>query len=162
MIINCYGHNLNDEEFMQYLKSKTNDLTKIISLQCSINRLTFIPKELIGLKILYCAYNNITVIPKELTNITTLHCFNNKLTFIPRELVNLTSLLCFGNKLRTIPYHKLLGNQFSTYNFGFSIKYEIYLREINKCIYLIYLASKNLISLPKDILKQIMTGKYIW
>lgn len=105
---------------------KITDYENIITLDCTNNKLSFIPDTIsffTNLQNLIISQNNLTTLPESicsiesttnnpstlngnLTNLKVLMCNDNKLTTLPESICNLTNLvgLCLsGNKLTKIP-----------------------------------------------------------
>jgi internalin A len=85
---------------------------KIIELNCSDNKLTFLPDligYLINLKVLNCSFNKLTFLPESignLINLKELDCCNNQLRSLPEsigELINLKELHFTNNELTFLP-----------------------------------------------------------
>ncbi len=80
-----------------------NNLINLKRLYCSHNKLKSLPNNLTNLKKLNCWNNQLTSLTNNLTNLEILHCFHNRLTFLPNNLTKLKKLVCFNNKLTSLP-----------------------------------------------------------
>lgn len=86
------------------LTSLPNNLINLKSLICFDNKLTSLPNCLNNLEYLNCAYNiYFTSLPNCLNNLKELNCEDCGLTSLPNNLTNLKELYCNDNRLTSLP-----------------------------------------------------------
>ena len=85
---------------LTWLPPLNNTLTH---LDCSDNKLTELPPLNENLTHLVCNNNNLTWLPRLNNNLITLNCTDNQLTELPHLNDNLTQLYCSRNQLTWLP-----------------------------------------------------------
>jgi Leucine-rich repeat (LRR) protein len=108
--INVYLNSLPDETTEISLRhmelTYIPDLTRFKNLQildCSCNKLTYLPPLNDNLKILFCNFNKLSKLPQLNEKLEKLHCSDNKLTELPHLNNKLKHLNCSHNKLTVLP-----------------------------------------------------------
>ena len=76
---------------------------KLKYLNCSHNKLTFLPFLNENLKELNCNNNHLTSLPHLNENLKELNCNNNQLTSLPHLNEKLNRIYCSNNKLTSLP-----------------------------------------------------------
>lgn len=94
--ISCYGNNIRDLTGIQYFDS-------LIALNCTNNRLTFLPPLPNSLTRLLCPYNQLVSLPVLPNSLTNLRCIDNQLISLPALPNNLVTLDCYHNHLVSLP-----------------------------------------------------------
>ncbi len=79
------------------------DLSEIVFLDCSNNRLTSLPTLPQGLLYLYCGDNMLTSLPTLPIGLKVLECYHNQLVSLPMLPTSLVELNCNDNKLTSLP-----------------------------------------------------------
>ena len=77
--------------------------TALTELDCSMNRLTVLPKLPSGLTRLNCSVNQLTSLPALPSGLTELDCYTNQLASLPKLPSGLKQLSCSNNKLVSLP-----------------------------------------------------------
>jgi Leucine-rich repeat (LRR) protein len=77
-----YYYNENEIKFNSFTEIKNYD--EVVSINCSFNKLTSLPKLPKSLKELNCESNELTSLPELPDSLQNLLCFYNKLTSLPK------------------------------------------------------------------------------
>jgi len=87
---------------LMYIPSLSR-FTKLETLHCHDNKLTFLPPLNKQLENLYCFNNQLTSLPPLNENLKILWCRNNELIYLPPLNKNLETLNCRYNQLTSLP-----------------------------------------------------------
>ncbi len=91
-----FGYDIDDIAVVQYFKSLT-------FLNCSVNKLSSLPKLPATLQTLYCHGNLLSELPALPDGLVYLDCNDNDLTSLPKLPSGLTTLYCYANQLLSLP-----------------------------------------------------------